>query len=67
MSKSCAFMHNAKFDLLVNHPVPEPGSSPATTCEVVMIVNGHSKEDADFVMSSETDMSLNLHALSMLQ
>ena len=25
----------AKFDLLVNHPVPEPGSSPATTCEVV--------------------------------
>ena len=57
----------AKFDLLVNHPVPDAGSSPATTCEVVMIVNGHSKEDADLVMSNKTDMSLNLHALSMLK
>jgi len=56
----------AKFDLLVNHPIPDPCSSPASSCEVVMVLNGHSREDADVVMSNKTDMTLNLHALSML-
>ena len=55
----------AKFDLLVNHPIPDPGSSPASSCEVVMVLSGHSREDADVVMSNETDGTLNLHALSI--
>ena len=44
----------AKFDLLVNHPIPDPDSSPASSCEVVILLNGHSREDADVVMSNDT-------------
>lgn len=52
----------AKFYLLVNHPIPDPSLSPASSCEVAMVLNGRSREDV--VMSNKTDTTLNLHALN---
>jgi hypothetical protein len=52
----------AKFDLLVNHAIHPTGPESAT---VVVKINGDSEEEADMMVTNETDSTVMLHKLSM--